>query len=143
MKTRPTQKGDWNAEEISTLVALWPHMTSRQISERLTKLGYSRSRNAVIGQAYRMSLSKDAVDLPPPEPPKPKPEPKVNHRPRSNGLCTKFLGTAVVDGKRKPLHCHNTAQPGRGKCAEHLPKPKVKEGQFSSINTFAASSIGG
>ena len=61
----------------------------------------------------------------------------LDNRPRDSKLCRQVLGR--VDGKR--LYCRNTAQPGRDKCAEHLPVARVRANQIAPFAVNGASSI--
>ncbi len=130
MKPRPVQQGDWTGEEIDYLCQHWPYMTGGQIAKEL-----GRTRNAVVGKAFRLELVKGEAkeeEEPPPEVVEEPPEPLA--RPRSRGLCNTLVGFAQ--------YCPNTVQPGRAQCAKHLPKPKrTRTNQIGELSTSGASSM--
>src|SRR3981189_2177586 len=52
-------KTPWNDENVSTLTSMWESgKTSTEISCRLRSEGYSITRNAVIGKAFRMNIKQ-------------------------------------------------------------------------------------
>ena len=110
---------EWTNERVEVLTRLWAEgFSARQIAEKLGGI----TRNAVIGKAHRLNLSRGVerspVMEPPPPPPlmpvEPIPEPRADFK---SWMC------------RHPTHdpgrfglfiCGKTCQPGRAYCAEHL-----------------------
>jgi GcrA cell cycle regulator len=111
---------EWTHERVETLTRLWAEgYSARQIAEKLGGI----TRNAVIGKAHRLNLSRGAergsvvVDPPPPPPAvyiEPIPEPRADFK---NWMCR----WPTHDSGRFGLFiCGKTCQPGRHYCAEHI-----------------------
>lgn len=109
---------DWTHERVETLTRLWAEgYSARQIAEKLGGI----TRNAVIGKAHRLNLSRGAergiVVEPPPPPPvyiEPIPEPRADFK---AWMCR----WPTHDSGRFGLFiCGKTCQPGRHYCAEHI-----------------------
>lgn len=97
---------EWTDERVALLKDLWAQeMSASEIAKRLG----GTTRNAVIGKAHRLGLSRKAA------PAKPKPQTTaVLHL--SERMCRWPIGHPGEPG----FHfCGNQAQPGRPYCAEH------------------------
>jgi len=117
---------EWTHERVETLTRLWAEgYSARQIAEKLGGI----TRNAVIGKAHRLNLSRGAerggvVVEPPPPPPvyiEPIPEPRADFK---SWMCR----WQTHDSGRFGLFiCGKTCQPGRHYCAEHLTMSYVQK----------------
>lgn len=92
---------EWTKPEDDFLRLLWgKDIPCGEIAKRLG----TRSRNAVIGRAHRLGLSKRADPIPR----KPKPQPLING-------CKYIAGEPVVD----PDYCGAESLPHQDWCADH------------------------
>ena len=117
---------EWTHERVETLTRLWAEgYSARQIAEKLGGI----TRNAVIGKAHRLNLSRGAergvvVVEPPPPPPvyiEPIPEPRADFK---TWMCRWQTHDA---GKFGLYICGHTVQPGRHYCATHLTMAYVQK----------------
>ena len=97
---------DWTDERVALLKTLWGQSVSA--SEIAKRLG-DTTRNAVIGKAHRLGLSRKVA--------KPAPEPQgVTVRHLSERMCRWPIGHPGEPGFR---FCGHSATTGRPYCEEH------------------------
>jgi GcrA cell cycle regulator len=116
---------EWSHERVDILTRLWAEgYSARQIAEKLGGI----TRNAVIGKAHRLNLSRSAergvVPEPPPPPvirEEPIPEPRADFK---SWMCRWQTNDA---GRFGLFICGKTCQPGRHYCAEHLTMAYVQK----------------
>jgi GcrA cell cycle regulator len=108
---------EWTHERVEMLTRMWAEgYSARQIAEKLGGI----TRNAVIGKAHRLNLSRGVEHtLPVPEPlpvirEEPIPEPRADFK---HWMCRWPTHDA---GRFGLFICGKTTQPGRHYCAEHL-----------------------
>ncbi len=118
---------EWTHERVEILTRLWAEgFSARQIAEKLGGI----TRNAVIGKAHRLNLSRgvergvvvpEPVEPPPPLRIEPVPEPRADFK---NWMCRWPTNDA---GRFGLFICGKTCQPGRHYCAEHLTMAYVQK----------------
>ena len=122
MKRNNPRVNGWTTDQIAYLKQHWDQKSAREIGKVI-----GRTKNAVIGQVYRLCLVKgiepEGVPIAFVAPPRPPPR-------RERVTTTCVIGD-----------CRNTSQPGRDRCNVHLPKAAVAAHQFAGT-TAGASSMG-
>ncbi len=110
----------WTFEQDTIIkLGLDAQLTTRQIAELLP----GRTRNAVIGRINRCRekfFGKPVEVVEAKQPPAPR-------------LMRERAATSCAEPK-----CRNTRQPGRDKCAEHLPRRPLTVGSRPLVDTGAA-----
>src|SRR3989344_4612580 len=110
----------WTDECVEILTRLWKEgFSPKQISEKI-----GTTRNAVIGKAHRLKLSRSIEQLPEAEPePIPEPPPAVAElaaEPRAALESWMCRWQTHEPGRFGLFICGHTIQPRRPYCAEHL-----------------------
>ncbi len=113
----------WTIDEVEYLRQHWFPFQPGGMSARAIGAVIGRTRSAVIGMANRLNLP---IESTPPEIERPRPKPPPP-RPKIEGTTCD-----VPD-------CRNTRQPGRDKCAEHLPRRPRTAGSRPIVDTGAAT----
>jgi GcrA cell cycle regulator len=117
---------EWTHERVEALTRLWAEgYSARQIAEKLGGI----TRNAVIGKAHRLNLSRGAERgiVPEPAPVEvvreelPIPEPRADYK---SWMCR---WQSHTPGRFGLYICGKTCQPGRHYCAEHLTMAYVQK----------------
>lgn len=108
----------WPAPSLALLRSLYGTMPTRELAERL-----GRSRNAVIGQAYRLGLAK----------PSPMHRKANRNRPKEGSMSAPVEPKEPIDGKCRYIcgefpgrdwrYCHEPVMPPRMTDAGAKPQP--------------------
>lgn len=108
---------DWTPERVEILTRMWAEgFSARQIADKLGGI----TRNAVIGKAHRLNLSRGLKQVrPEPEPPPPIREDPIPE-PRAEFKSWMCRWPTTEAGRFGLYICAKTCQPGRSYCAEHL-----------------------